>query len=405
MKHRLLLPSPFLLALFLGGCTEEHGQTTTYAVRDSAEVRIVENGGDLGPPRPLGEPALVIGAEDGPPEAQFGRVVGALRLSTGEIAVADAMADEIRLFGADGVHRRTFGGRGSGPGESRDLARLFRTQGDTLVAVDRMGLKVSVFTHHGQAVRTVPLRPNGEFQIPDVLGVFPDGSLLVTELSTVFAQSETPTRTTKPLVRYDANGEMREQIAQVPGEETVTLVTEAAGGMAQRLPVPYGANTHVVVHGDSVYVADSERYRVDRLRGTGRPETSVRRVAAAMPVTEGDMEAFRSWRADALPPHLRAAAQAMVAKVPRRPGRSAHAGIAVASTGDVWVARAWEYEGQGIWDVFDANGRFQGSVQAPVALQITDVGETYLLGTVRDSQGVQSVHLYDLAASGEGRQP
>lgn len=42
-------------------------------------------------------------------------------LPDGRFAVADAQAEEVRIFDPDGRHLRTFGGKGAGPGELQGM--------------------------------------------------------------------------------------------------------------------------------------------------------------------------------------------------------------------------------------------------------------------------------------------
>ncbi len=60
---------------------------------------------------------LEIGLLDGPEEYTFGRISGLALDESGSIYVADAMADEVRVFDATGEFQFTIGRSGSGPGE------------------------------------------------------------------------------------------------------------------------------------------------------------------------------------------------------------------------------------------------------------------------------------------------
>src|SRR5688572_24224209 len=82
----------------------------------------------------LSDTLVRIGGE-GVAETEFQGVVGAVRLSTGEIAVADRGSNQIRYFGPDGTFRRAFGRAGQGPGEFRYIGTLSRF-GDTLAIYD-----------------------------------------------------------------------------------------------------------------------------------------------------------------------------------------------------------------------------------------------------------------------------
>src|SRR5690606_34586675 len=61
---------------------------------------------------------------------EFGRIAGMALLPDGRVAVADGMANEVRVFDENGTHQFTFGRRGAGPGEFDGLCCL---------AIDRSG--------------------------------------------------------------------------------------------------------------------------------------------------------------------------------------------------------------------------------------------------------------------------
>ena len=99
-------------------------------VRDSADVRIVEN------PRPPSgsrldwrvgtEPAVSIGELEGPDPYLLQWVRDALILPDGRIVVANTSTDELRVFDALGRHLETWGGSGEGPGEFTSLSQVHR---------------------------------------------------------------------------------------------------------------------------------------------------------------------------------------------------------------------------------------------------------------------------------------
>ena len=84
-------------------------------------------------------PVVSIGpkslSETGAPE-EFGRVNSAALGPDEAVFVADGFNDEVRVFGLGGVHRRTFGRNGDGPGEFRSLYSVAHNSrgetGDTL---------------------------------------------------------------------------------------------------------------------------------------------------------------------------------------------------------------------------------------------------------------------------------
>ena len=127
MTRRLLLPT--VTSLLATACLSGDSASHSSIVRDSAGVRIAENPSDArGEEWRLQIPAVLeIGRSEGqgPGPDLFGSVRHAILLSTGDIAVADGLAAEVRVFDEDGGHLLTFGGRGEGPGNSSISGRLW----------------------------------------------------------------------------------------------------------------------------------------------------------------------------------------------------------------------------------------------------------------------------------------
>jgi len=83
--------------------------------------------------------------------------------SDSEVFVLPAETPEIRVFGADGRHRRTIGRRGAGPGEF-DAVTAVGLFGDTLWTLDSNLRRVTQFTIAGELLTTARL----EVLTPDV---------------------------------------------------------------------------------------------------------------------------------------------------------------------------------------------------------------------------------------------
>jgi hypothetical protein len=119
---------PLLVALaaLLTACGGGAGSSSA-VTRDSAGISIIENP-ELDDARRrfvvADKPAVVVGALEGSEEEHFTRIAGILRLSTGEIAVAEMRPAEIRVFSAEGDFVRRIGRPGEGPGEFDQIAGL-----------------------------------------------------------------------------------------------------------------------------------------------------------------------------------------------------------------------------------------------------------------------------------------
>ena len=66
--------------------------------------------------------------------------------------------------------------------------------------------------------------------------------------------------------------------------------------------------------------------------------------------------------------------------------------------GYLWV-REYDLPGQdgNLWTVFDTEGRVQGFVEMPAALEPYEIGEDYILGLSLDELGVERVQLWPLS--------
>ncbi|MCG6957994.1 MAG: hypothetical protein LJF04_18535 [Gemmatimonadetes bacterium] len=101
------------------------------------------------------EPTLEIGLMEGDQHYLFQNVVSVLPMPSGELAVADGGADEVTLYAPDGTFVRRWGRKGEGPGEFRMLSRLYSMGADSIMALDGITDRVSVFDTAGDFGRQV----------------------------------------------------------------------------------------------------------------------------------------------------------------------------------------------------------------------------------------------------------
>jgi len=103
-------------------------------------------------------PALEIGVLEGDERYTFQNVTSVTPLSSGALVVADAGAAELLRYAADGTFERRWGGRGGGPGEFGQLARVYAWTGDSVAALDQQSERLSVFDAVGAFARQVGAR-------------------------------------------------------------------------------------------------------------------------------------------------------------------------------------------------------------------------------------------------------
>ena len=119
------------------------------------------------PPAWCAERPLRLGSREGGPE-EFGRIHSLLADADGNVYVADAIAQEIRVFAPDGRRLRTIGRKGSGPGEFAGLNGLAWLDGGRLAAMDANNWEV--FDSEGRLVGAFPAPPRDVTVAPYVRG-------------------------------------------------------------------------------------------------------------------------------------------------------------------------------------------------------------------------------------------
>ncbi len=155
MLRAVLPPVPLLVVTVALTACDQHGTASgagslTTTVDTIAGVVHVTNAGTapgwrLVPVASIGPTTLT---DQAAPD-EFGGVSAVAFGPDGTVFVADEYNREVRVFGLDGTHRRTFGREGEGPGEFRSLYSL-AWAGDRLLTLDpRLG-RIGEFSAEGE---------------------------------------------------------------------------------------------------------------------------------------------------------------------------------------------------------------------------------------------------------------
>lgn len=105
------------------------------------------------------EPLFAVGTDRSDPAYLFRIVGGAARLSDGSVAVLENETGQVRIFAPDGLHLRSMGTKGRGPGEFQIGKFIWVLPGDTLWVGDYRPWRFNVYGPHGDIARTVQLQP------------------------------------------------------------------------------------------------------------------------------------------------------------------------------------------------------------------------------------------------------
>lgn len=401
MIHRSPAPPALALSLLLAAaCTDTpNGAPPAHAdrPRDSADVRIAENprppagsrlGWEIGP-----EPTVTIGAADGEGAYRLDRVGMAATLSDGSIAVADGRSDEVRIFDSEGVHLRSWGRSGKGPGEFDELYRVARWRGDSIAAWDRFPYRgVAIFDAEGNLGRMVALGMGGPDRSISILrgGSFladywlrEDHGLHGGEGSRLLVQEQV-------FEIRDADGVRTASLAPLPGREFFHARNRE---MPVEMDVAFSRSVYAAAWRDLALVSPNHRYELRAYAADGALRRIVRVDHTPVPVTDSLVDIAREeWgdgdRFDGMP---------LPDTLP------AFATVVADALDHLWV-REYPVPGRGsaspVWMVFDPEGLVLGFVETPPRLLVYEIGADYVLGGWFGEPGAVQVQVRPLRREG-----
>lgn len=296
---------------------------------------------------------------------EFGGVNSVALGPDGNVYVADGRNLEVRVFGLDGAHRRTFGREGEGPGEFQRLSSL-AWAGDRLLTFDPMLGRVGEWSAAGEWLgqRRTRGRITGGGGAIRLFPVGPD------ELYRYALGPSYETRFGSALqtlyVGLNSRGETGDTLVQLPqpSDAPSSLITCQYGeGYLGFFPVPFVPSlTQHPGPGGVHYSAFEGDYRIAVTRNRGADTVRViQRSLPVEPVGDDEWDAvirdFEEWRAEI------GSAQCEPSRPIRPDAKPILGGIYVATDGKLWVT-VNRMDGD-LWEIFDADGRLLASVPRP----------------------------------------
>ncbi len=408
------------MALTLWACgTGEGGGAGSASTRDSAGIRIVENQGAAWPAGAgwrIPDTSLVDIGGRGEGASELDQVNGLVRLSDGRLALANAGTNELRLFDASGTHLRSVGSTGSGPGEFQMMAGLWVGVGDSILVSDVMTRRLTVVDREGNVGRSFSLggQPGlampagGRVTVAIPQGWFGDGSVLgVTQAFSLNDPRQGAYRDSVTLVRYGADGAVRDTLGRFPGAEMEQMILAVGGrSISAPTPVPLGRQTHTYVREGRLFVARNNGWEVEVRGADGVLRSFIRASARPRAITAKDIEKNRKEQLDALEgqPMIRNLPEALKTQMKQRIEQAKYPAsfpFIVALLGDpagnLWVQEpTGAGEERSLWAVVDSTGRLLGRVRTPAHFRPTFIGLDAVFGVWRDPDEVQHVRGYPL---------
>lgn len=395
-----------MVAALAVGCAGDASTGPTASVSDSAGVRIVSydlTDAAVDPYARVGDHVLEIGVMDGSPDYTFSGILDVRTRQDGSVLVSDAGGD-IRIYGEDGVHIRTLGRRGDGPGEFATGPAIVGLVGDTVFAWDGRARRVTAFSDHGRMLETTTL-------LTDAIGPLTlvrhsDGTYVAQSRWVSPAAAEEGPHDVRleldsvVIDRRDATGAVLDTVDVLADMERVRRRQALDGGRfaMQMMPRPLTARAFLRSNGAQPIIAHNKSFELVRYDEEGRPR-EVLRVAGAWPTVSADeirstLEAQLAAAAEdgeVDPRTLRVYEEFMPEQAPT------FSDVLISAEGQVWVA-SYEFDASDgyEWLVFSATGQLHGTVRTPPDLRVSDIGSGYLVGVVRDELDVEYVRRYPL---------
>jgi hypothetical protein len=336
-------------------------------------------------------PELRIGGSD--VDGGLHRVMGAVRLDDGSIAIANAGAHQVRVVAPDGRTVRNVGQEGDGPGEFQ-FPGWVGARGDTLVIADMVASRISRFGPDGKHLTSASFSPAAGL-FPQVVGQYRDGTLLVVADEAAEARKPGVVRGRTVLLRLRPDGSLRDTLAVVPSSEQFATVSQD-GRRFKVESLPFGRRTVVAIKSDVVLVGTGETPSVRAIDADGRIRDLVRVTTAPRPVGAADIDAY--WKnlvttggdedgQDRTPPK----------GIPYPAALPPYSDLHVDAAGRVWVAESRlprEWSQPATWQIFSPQGRALARIQLPPRSLLLDAGSDWVLLRELDADQREIVSIY-----------
>jgi hypothetical protein len=344
----------------------------------------------------VSDPLLQIGEVDGESPYLFERIRNAVRAPDGRIVISDAGTLDIRVFGPDGRHEVSFGGRGEGPEEFMWWPLLELVPPDTLLVWDAVQYRLSWFDLNGSLLKQHSLA-SAMAGLPLALGMRswalgPGGFLL---------WRGPPYRGTGDgtlnFTLIDQDGAIRHDFGLFPTFREVP--TSLRYFLLQDWFEP-SAQAAVGPEPHRVAISSPEEWEVRFYDSAGKLLRILRAPIPRIPVNEEVRAARRTqleqWISEARLPAGEGAE--IDARLPVPDSLPAIRNLRWDRAGYLWVGRrVADPNGTEDFDVFDSSGRWISTVHFPRDLgYIREIGEDYLLAMWANDLGVQFLRVYGL---------
>lgn len=320
--------------------------------------------------------------------APFDRISAIALLEDHSVIMADAGANQVHAFSAEGTYRWSAGRAGDGPGEFRRINFLFATPGDTILVADAQLRRLTLLSATGTLLGVAEFAS----EVGSPVGLLSSGELLYLNLERMGEPSVGLQHTRATWSAVDLTGTSVRALATTPGSDSFY---GQAGGTNLVVRLDLLRRPFVAPMGDGFVFALSDRPEINRYRREGRLVASIRFPGDALSRPIGNAQAVRDDFLDNFDEAMRAVLAEIVADVPI-PARWPPIGsLIVDDANRVWVRTHRPDDAlEATWHVFTASGQYLDDIVVPRGFTARVIRDGLLAGVWRDELDVQSVRLY-----------
>lgn len=342
------------------------------------------------------DPEVRIGSAGGEAPYQLYQVTGAVRLSTGDVVVANGGTNELRWYDSDGTYRFSRGGTGNGPGQYRGLRTLLVLGGDSVLAGDLLLNSAHLYSPEGDLVRSWRIGELGHLVAPAPFARLADGTFVaMTERQ--LSQPPGYVRSEMVVVRY-RDGQVLDTVAVAPGGESYYSRCGPSNQAICNWSVPFGLRAHAVAHGTRILVGNGDGYVIRVFDPSGHLTAVYRRDVPRGAVTSARVGRWADSVVAATSDRWKPSARRALAEAPTPDSLPSFVDLMMDADGDTWVARPdTAADGGASWDVLGPDGAYLTTVEVPRGLKLTQIGDGFLVGIARDENDVESVEVFRIA--------
>jgi hypothetical protein len=329
-----------------------------------------------------------IGSADGGDAYMFTIISGLALDDLGRVWVADAQLLNLRVYDSKGVHLRTVGKKGGGPGEFRWISGMDRRPDGELLVLDSGNSRFAVFDTTGKAVATQP-RSTNVSTTPWPGRIDSRGRLY--DVAMIRRGSSAGT---DALVRFDTAFQPVDTFPLPEFEEQYFEISRRQGNNrdVSRVNVPFAPSQVWSVDPQGyVWIAVTDRYRLERRSFDGRVDRVIEREHTPVPVTDADRRCALGFYGD----FIKKGGKIDESRIPDT--MPALASFFFDDMGRLWVMPRANAGDNPVLDVFEPTGEYLGRVHATERLIVGPgpaVRGDRMAAVTIDDDGVQSVVVF-----------